>query len=162
MLLRKATSKCAEPSKFSIKRVQDAGWIHGCLRDTHQINGFGAMLRHKKFLFAFANAVLTRARTLHGKSALGNPGNKCPSRRHLFGIFHHHEHVGVEMAVPSVRKDWCNYASALDVLLRLRNAFRQPRNGYADICDNNVGSWPDGFRRPKCIVSGAPETCPVL
>src|SRR6266851_10379629 len=170
---RKAVAETAETAGTSatpvrsIDRSQDLPWIHDVVRIERLLDG--AHQRHRFAVFlvqeldlAHADAVLAGAGAAHRQGARHHAVVERLGARQVGRIVRIDHHGEMEVAVADMADDGGIEAVGYDVLLRLQDAFGEPRDRHAHVGRPHAPAGPRGLGRPSRIVARLPHLAALL
>jgi len=112
-------------------------WVKCMFYRAHGLYGGAAMFGNEKMFLSLSDSMLAGACPFHSESTNRNTFDESFGAGYLIGVIHHHKDTSVEIAVTHMSNDWRYESCLIDIPLGFNDAFRKPRDWYANIGDNS-------------------------
>src|SRR5262245_59257242 len=141
-----AAPRYLEKQLHDLARVHDVRRVERLLDGAHGGERAGTILRLKIFHLALPDAMLARARALHGECAVHQAFAQRLCARRLLGVAQVDQQREMEIAVADMAENRRHQPALGNVALRRRDAFGEPRDRHAHVGGDRLGA---GRGRPN-------------
>src|SRR5215475_11216088 len=152
-----AAPRYLEKQLHDLAGVHDVGRVERLLDGTHGGERAGTVLRFEIFHLALPDAVLARARALHGQRAVHQAFAQRLGARRLVGIAQVDQQREMEIAVADMAENRRHQPALGNVALRRRDAFGKPRDRHAHVGGNRLGAGAQAAAGPVGVVPRLPQ-----